>query len=68
MGTERVEAGFRIVLEGGDVLEAERLLVATGRRPNVKDFGLEQLGLTVTKQGIEVDERLRAGDERLGDR
>ncbi len=60
--TERVEAGFRIVLEGGDVLEAERLLVATGRRPNVEDYGLEQLGLTITKQGIEVDERLRAAD------
>ena len=44
------------------MLEAERLLVATGRRPNVEDFGLEQLGLTITKQGIEVDERLRAAE------
>ena len=38
----------------------ERVLVATGRRPNVD--GLEALGLTVTPRGIVVDERLRAAE------
>ena len=35
------------------------MLVATGRRPNVD--GLDPLGLTITRRGIEVDDRMRAG-------
>jgi len=46
---------------GDDLLRAsERVLVATGRRPNVE--GLDALGLTVSKRGIEVDERMRAAE------
>jgi pyruvate/2-oxoglutarate dehydrogenase complex dihydrolipoamide dehydrogenase (E3) component len=56
------EPGFRLQLEGGGTLAAERLLVATGRRANTEGFGFEQLGITISKQGIEVDERLRAAD------
>jgi len=44
------------------VIDAERMLIATGRRPNVDDIGLEQLGVEVTKRGVTVDERLRAAD------
>jgi pyruvate/2-oxoglutarate dehydrogenase complex dihydrolipoamide dehydrogenase (E3) component len=60
---KRVErdGGYRLELEGGEVLEAERLLVATGRRPNVDGLGLERLDVTVEKQGIKVNERLNAG-------
>src|SRR5262245_19014273 len=54
--------GVRLELEGGETLEASRLLVATGRRPNVEGFGFEQLCVEITKQGISVDERLRATD------
>jgi pyruvate/2-oxoglutarate dehydrogenase complex dihydrolipoamide dehydrogenase (E3) component len=59
-GIERVEAGVRVHLSDGSTIEAERLLVATGRRPNVERLGLEQLGVTISPRGIEVDERLRA--------
>ena len=62
---ERVEpagTGVRVHLSNGDALEAERLLVATGRRPNVHDIGLEQLGVAVSEKGIEVDERMCAAD------
>jgi pyruvate/2-oxoglutarate dehydrogenase complex dihydrolipoamide dehydrogenase (E3) component len=59
---ERVEPGPRIVLAGGRTLEAERLLIATGRKPNVYGFGLEQLPLTIGERGISVDERLRAAE------
>ena len=41
-------------------LAFDRLLVATGRRPNVD--GLEPLGLTIGPRGIEVDERMRAAE------
>lgn len=62
--TERAEAtgsGCRLHLAGGTALEAERVLVATGRRPNVHGIGLEQLDVEITSRGLTVDERLRAG-------
>ena len=59
---ERAEPGVRVHLSNGNALEAERLLVATGRRPNVYDLGLEQLGVELTKKGIAVDDRMRATD------
>ncbi len=57
---ESVEAGIRAVLSDGSSLEAERLLVATGRQPNVE--GLEPLELTIGHSGIEVDEYLQAAE------
>jgi pyruvate/2-oxoglutarate dehydrogenase complex dihydrolipoamide dehydrogenase (E3) component len=62
---ERVEAagkGVRVHLSNGETLEAERLLVATGRRPNVENLGLEQVGVGLTKKGVTVDDRMRAAD------
>lgn len=60
---ERVEPGIRVHLSGGETLETERLLVATGRRPNVDGFGFEQLGVTVGRHGVEVDETLKAAED-----
>jgi pyruvate/2-oxoglutarate dehydrogenase complex dihydrolipoamide dehydrogenase (E3) component len=57
---ERV-ASNSLLLAGGEELPFDRLLVATGRTPNVDD--LDALELTVTKRGIEVDERLRAAPD-----
>ena len=62
VGVERVEPGIRLHLSDGSTLDSERLLVATGRRPNVEELGLEQLGVEITGRGIAVDERLRAAD------
>jgi pyruvate/2-oxoglutarate dehydrogenase complex dihydrolipoamide dehydrogenase (E3) component len=62
----RVEGGggapYRVELEGQGPVEAEQLLVATGRKPNVEGFGLERTGVTIGRGGIEVDDRLAAGD------
>ena len=56
-------------LANGDELTAERLLVATGRKPNVEGLGLEQLGVGISPTGIDVDDRLRAAENiyALGD-
>jgi pyruvate/2-oxoglutarate dehydrogenase complex dihydrolipoamide dehydrogenase (E3) component len=59
---EGVEAGTRLTLAGGETLDAERLLVATGRRPNAAGLGLEQLGVEISRRGIEVDDGLRAAE------
>ena len=55
---------YVLATENGRELRGERLLVATGRRPRVEGLGLEAVGVNAEKQGIPVDEHLRAG-ERL---
>jgi pyruvate/2-oxoglutarate dehydrogenase complex dihydrolipoamide dehydrogenase (E3) component len=56
-----------LTLEDGSELPFDRLLIATGRRANVA--GLEPLGLTLSRRGIEVDEHMRAAENiwALGD-
>lgn len=56
----RADAGVRLTLVGGRELEAERLLVATGRRANLRDLGLETVGLDPAQRFIPVDDHLRA--------
>jgi pyruvate/2-oxoglutarate dehydrogenase complex dihydrolipoamide dehydrogenase (E3) component len=53
---------FHIRLPEGEEIRADRLLVATGRRARTEGLGLEALGVRVERQGIVVDERLRAAD------
>jgi pyruvate/2-oxoglutarate dehydrogenase complex dihydrolipoamide dehydrogenase (E3) component len=53
---------FVLDFERGEALRGDRLLVATGRRPRVEGLGLETVGIEPGKGGIEVDSRLRAGD------
>ena len=48
----------------GQVLDADQLLVAAGRSPNLADIGLETVGLDPEADTVEIDERMRAG-ERL---
>jgi pyruvate/2-oxoglutarate dehydrogenase complex dihydrolipoamide dehydrogenase (E3) component len=61
VAVERAEPGVRLTLSDGSTVDAERLLVATGRRVNTRELGLEQLGLSISPRGIEVDDRMRAG-------
>ena len=52
--------GARVELEGGEVLEADRVLVAVGRRPYTEGLSLENAGLSTDERGrIPVDEHLR---------
>ena len=52
--------GARVELEGGEVLEADRVLLAVGRRPYTEGLGLENTGLFTDERGrIPVDEHLR---------
>lgn len=49
-------------LADGTEIASERLLVATGRRANLSDLGLESIGLDSTARFIPTDERMRAAD------
>jgi pyruvate/2-oxoglutarate dehydrogenase complex dihydrolipoamide dehydrogenase (E3) component len=48
--------GALLLLEGGGSVEAERVIVATGRRPRVGGLGLEVLGIEA-EGALRVDER-----------
>ncbi len=55
-----VEGSVAVELEGGDEVRAERLLVATGRRPNTAGVGLEKAGVETNGHGeVVVNEYLR---------
>jgi dihydrolipoamide dehydrogenase len=58
----RAGTKIRVLCSGEMEVEADQLLIATGRRPNVEGFGLERLDLEIGKEGIRVNERLRAGE------
>jgi pyruvate/2-oxoglutarate dehydrogenase complex dihydrolipoamide dehydrogenase (E3) component len=53
---------FVVAFQDAPALEAERLLVATGRRPRVTGIGLENVGIAPGPRGISVDPRMSAGD------
>jgi pyruvate/2-oxoglutarate dehydrogenase complex dihydrolipoamide dehydrogenase (E3) component len=44
---ERTPEGLRIALEDGTQIDADRLLLASGRRPRLSGLGLDILGVTV---------------------
>ena len=53
---ERDGDGVRLLLEGREPVTAARLLVATGRRPNLDGFDLDAAGVRAAPRGwIEVD-------------
>jgi pyruvate/2-oxoglutarate dehydrogenase complex dihydrolipoamide dehydrogenase (E3) component len=55
--------GHRVlVLEDGEEVAGQELLIATGRRPRVNDIGLESVGIEPNAKGIQIDERCRAAD------
>lgn len=55
----------RIYCNDALVLEAEAILVAAGRRPNVDELGLDAAGVRHGARGIEVDARLRTSKHHI---
>ena len=63
---EEGQVAVHVSLGGGEqTLRADRVLVATGRRPNIEDLGLAEAGVTFTKKGIQVNERCRTSQEHV---
>lgn len=65
--SEVTESGVKLTMEpsqGGDptTMEADVVLVATGRRPFTANLGCDELGISLDKMGrIEVDSHFRTG-------
>jgi pyruvate/2-oxoglutarate dehydrogenase complex dihydrolipoamide dehydrogenase (E3) component len=53
---------FEVKLDNGEVIVAERMLVAAGRRTDMKALGVGAYGLDEAARGVTVDERMRAAD------
>jgi dihydrolipoamide dehydrogenase len=58
---DRAGAVVKVELSDGQVVEAQEILVAVGRRPLTDDLGLESVGLEPGAT-IEVDDALRVAD------
>jgi len=57
---EKNGAGIKATLTDGSTLEADLILYATGRHPNVANLGLEEVGVEMAADGsIRVDEYSR---------
>jgi pyruvate/2-oxoglutarate dehydrogenase complex dihydrolipoamide dehydrogenase (E3) component len=59
---ERRGDGVAVTLSDGTVVEADRLLVATGRRTNIAGLGLEVVGVDASARFAPVDDRMRVAD------
>ena len=46
-------------------ISGTHLLIATGRRPNVKGLGLDAAGIATNGRGVVVDQRLRTTNKRV---
>ena len=66
---DHAEGRVTLHLAGRDPVTADRLLVATGRRPDLASLGIASIGLDEQARSIPVDGRLRAapGVWALGD-
>jgi dihydrolipoamide dehydrogenase len=60
---EYTDAGVRVTLEGGEILEAEVLLVAVGRGPVSAGLGYEEQGIAIDRGFVTVDEYCRTSVE-----
>jgi len=62
IGSVAYDQGLFAVTLGPRTLQADRLLVAAGRRPNLGAIGLDTVGLDPKARSVDVDGRMRAGD------
>lgn len=58
----RTDAGVEVTLEDDTQVTSERLLVATGRRTDLRALGVASVGIDEDAPAVPVDDRLRAAD------
>lgn len=62
--------GAKAALANGQTIEVDRVLVATGRKPNTADLGLQAAGLATDRGFVRVNDRMEtavAGHYCIGD-
>jgi len=61
----RTDTGARVELDDASILDADVVVLATGRRPRGHDLGLDTVGVEIDTDGsggLRVDDRCRLGD------
>jgi glutathione reductase (NADPH) len=65
-GIRKTEAGLELGLQDGQVVTVDQVLYATGRVPNVRGLGLEDVGVEVRPDGrVVVDELSRTSVDHI---
>lgn len=67
-GLQEVERGIQVTLKSGDTSAEhtfERLLIATGRRPNSEHLGLASVGVQLERGFVQVDASMRTSVPHL---
>ena len=55
-----------VILKSGEMIECDKLLVASGRSGNTKDMGLEGVGVGIDKRGyVQVDENFKTSVDSI---
>jgi glutathione reductase (NADPH) len=63
---EKTSGGLRVTLSDGAIVEADQVLVATGRHAHTKGLGLEQAGVDLKPNGaVKVDGMSRSNIESI---
>ncbi len=63
---EKTDSGLIATLEDGSTLEADTVMYATGRAPNTRNIGLEELGVEMEKDGsIVVDDQFKTSVDNI---
>jgi len=60
-----VNGGVKVLTEEGDVVEAEKLLVATGRTMDFSGLALEKAGVKYDSRGIQVNPYLQTNQKHI---
>ncbi len=62
---EKTQTGAKIQLQNGDIIEAEKALVAVGVRGNVEDIGLENAGISTKNGWIKTNDFMQTNCESI---
>ena len=60
-----VNVTFRSDENGTEEQQFDKILIAAGRTPNVEGLGLEEIGVDISKRGIEVNNKLQTNVKNI---
>lgn len=60
-----IEGGVKVLTESGDVIVAEKLLVAAGRKMDFSELALEKAGVKYSDKGIQVNAYLQTSQRHI---
>ncbi len=61
----KTEDGFKVVLQNGEEIVADKVIGAIGRLPMIEELGLENTDIKFTKLAIEVDDNFKTNVENI---